>query len=62
MNKLMTARKAAGLSREDLGKAAGLSGRTIERYEQGRSELADASYKTVLAIAEKLRVRPEDIV
>lgn len=62
MNKLYNARKAAGLSREDLGKAAGISARTIERYEQGRSELADASFRTVVAIAAKLKVKPQDIV
>lgn len=61
-DKLMTARRAAKLNRDELGKAAGISGRTIERYEQGRSDLADASYKTVVLIAKKLGVRPEDIV
>ena len=62
MNKLMNARRAAGLSREDLGKAVGISSRTIERYEQGRSDLADASYKTVIDIAKKLKVKPDDII
>lgn len=62
MNKLYNARKAAGLSREDLANAVGISARTIERYEQGRSELADASFRTVIAIAAKLKVKPQDII
>ena len=61
-NKLFEARRAAGLSREELGKAAGISGRTIEKYEQGRADLADASYRTVLAIADKLKKNPYDII
>lgn len=62
MNKLMNARRAAGLSREDLGKAVGISPRTIERYEQERSDLADASYRTVIDIAKKLKINPEEII
>lgn len=62
MNKLMNARRNAGLSREDLARAVGISARTIERYEQGRSDLADASYKTVIDIAKKLKVKPDDII
>lgn len=62
MNKLMNARRNAGLSREDLARSVGISARTIERYEQGRSDLADASYKTVIDIAKKLKVKPDDII
>ena len=62
MNKLMEARRAAGLSRDDLGKAVGISARTVEKYEQGRAELADASYKVVVAISKKLHKRPEEII
>ena len=62
MNKLMNARRSAGLSREDLARSVGISARTIERYEQGRSDLADASYKTVIDIAKKLKVKPADII
>ena len=58
----MNARRNAGLSREDLARAVGISARTIERYEQGRSDLADASYKTVIDIAKKLKVKPDDII
>lgn len=62
MNKLFEVRKSKRMSREELGKAAAISPRTIERYEQGRSELEDASYKTVKAIAQALGVDPEEIV
>lgn len=62
MNKLMNARRNAGLSREDLARSVGISARTIERYEQGRSDLADASYKTVIDIAKKLKVKPDNII
>ena len=62
MNKLMNARRNSGLSREDLARSVGISARTIERYEQGRSDLADASYKTVIDIAKKLKVKPDDII
>lgn len=62
MNRLFDARRAKGISREALAKAADISPRTIERYEQGRSDLGDASYKTVKAIAAALGVDPEEII
>lgn len=62
MNKLTDARKEKGITRDELAKRAGIPSRTLERYEQGRSDLADAKYKTVLAIAEALGKRPEEII
>lgn len=62
MSKLYEIRKAKHISREDLAKAADISPRTIERYEQGRSALEDASYKTVKAIAAALGADPEEII
>lgn len=62
MNRLFEVRRNKRMSREELGKAAEISPRTIERYEQGRSDLQDASYRTVKAIAAALGVSPEEIV
>lgn len=62
MNKLTDARKEKGITRDELAKRAGIPARTLERYEQGRSDLTDAKYKTVLAIAEALGKRPEEII
>ena len=62
MNKLFEARRNKHMTREELGRAADVSPRTIERYEQGRSALADASYKVVIQIAAALGVDPSQIV
>lgn len=61
-NKLFETRRARGLSRDDLAKAVGISPRTIEKYEQGRAALEDASYKVVVSIAKKLGTDPEKII
>lgn len=57
-NRLFELRRARGISRADLAKRSGVSPRTIERYEQGRSDLADASFRVVYQMAQALGTDP----
>ena len=55
-------RRAAGLTRTQLAKAVGISDRTIERWEQRRSDIADAEAASVLDIATALNCDVADIL
>ena len=48
------------LSRAQLAERAGISPRTLEKYEQGVLDLKDASYSVVEALADALGISPVD--
>lgn len=59
---LERARRAAGLSRKKLAELTGLNYRTIESYEQQKSDLNAASVRTVRILAKTLKVPIEKIL
>lgn len=54
-------RRAVGMSRTQLAAAVGISDRTIERWEQRRSDIGDADAASVLAVATALGCEVEKI-
>lgn len=55
-------RRAAGMSRQKLAELSGVSSRVIERYEQGRTNINDASASKVRDMAQALGVPMEKIM
>ena len=53
-------REDRGFTRAQLAERAGISPRTLEKYEQGVLDLKDASYSVVESLAEVLDVSPVD--
>lgn len=60
--RLEVERRAAGLSRQKLAELSGISSRVIERYEQRRTSINDASAAYVRDIAKALSVPMEKIL
>lgn len=54
MTKLQTYRQMSGLSQAELAKAAGMSKRTLQAFEQGRRDLNQAAAITVYELANAL--------
>ena len=54
-DKLRSLRKEKGLSRKDLGQLAGISHRTIEKYEQGTR---NPGLEAMMKLATALKVSP----
>lgn len=61
-SKLKEARKAAGLTREELAEKTGISARTIEGYEQGRRDFGSASVVDALKIADAVGVDVRSLI
>lgn len=59
---LAKARIEAGLTRKQLAEKANISDRTIERWEQRRSSILDASFTSVTAVAKALNCSIENIL
>lgn len=59
---LAKARVEAGLSQSELAKASGVSLRSIQMYEQKNSNINNAQYNRLCAIAKALNCKIEDIV
>lgn len=62
MNKLKTARQAAGLSQSQLAEKANLNVRTIQHYEQGSKNFDHARLDTILKVCLALKCKFEDVV
>jgi transcriptional regulator with XRE-family HTH domain len=60
--KLTEIRKKRGLTQAELAEASNVSYRTIQEYEQGRSDLNKASVITVCQIAKALNCTVEDLI
>lgn len=60
--KLTDIRKKRGLTQAELAEASNVSCRTIQEYEQGRSDLNKASVMTVYQIAKALNCTIEDLI
>lgn len=60
--KLTDIRKKRGLTQAELAEASNVSYRTIQEYEQGRSDLNKASVMTVYQIAKALNCTVEDLI
>lgn len=60
--RLETARRSAGLSRKRLSDLSGVNLRTIEAYEQRKSDINKASVGTVKKISEILKCSIESII
>lgn len=59
---LAKARAGAGLSQSELAKVSGVSLRSIQMYEQKNSNINNAQYNRLCAIAKALNCKIEDIV
>ena len=59
---LAMARAEAGFSQSELAKASGVSLRSIQMYEQKNSNINNAQYNRLCAIAKALNCKIEDIV
>lgn len=59
---LEVTRRAAGMSRKKLAELSGISERVIERYEQQRTNINDASVSNVRSIAKALGCPIEKIL
>lgn len=59
---LEVVRRAAGMSRKKLAELSGISERVIERYEQQRTNINDASVSNVRNIAKALGCPIEKIL
>lgn len=60
--KLTEIRKKRGLTQAELAEASNVSYRTIQEYEQRRSDLNKASVMTVYQIAKALNCTVEDLI
>lgn len=60
--KLTEIRKKRGLTQAELAEASNVSYRTIQEYEQERSDLKKASVSTVYQIAKALNCTIEDLI
>ena len=54
-------RKLRNMSRIELADKTGTSYSAIQKYELGQKNLRAASYQTVIAIADILEIRPEEL-
>lgn len=59
---LQKLRQAAGLSQSQLAKAAGVSVRVYQNYEQGVRDISKAQLSTLLRICRALKCRLSDVV
>ena len=55
-------RQAAGLSQSELGKAAGVSVRLIQDYEQGHKPINRAASETIYHLSKVLGCQMEDLI
>lgn len=60
--KLQTQRKRCGYSQKVLSEKSGVNIRTLQQYELGAKDIGKASVQTVLALANVLGCKAEDIV
>lgn len=60
--RLEAERRAAGMSRQKLSELSGISSRVIERYEQRRTDINDASVSKVRDIARAIGCPIENIL
>ena len=60
--RLEVERRAAGMSRQKLAELSGVSSRVIERYEQGRTNINDASAARVRDLAKAIGCPIEKIM
>lgn len=61
MNNLKSLRISRGMTRPDLAKATGIKTRTILAWEQGERSLDLAAYRSIMALANVLKVTPEEL-
>lgn len=59
---LQKLRQAAGLSQSQLAKAAGVSVRVYQNYEQGVRDISKAQLSTLLRICKALSCKLSDVV
>ena len=61
-SKLQQQRKRCGYSQKDLAEKSGVNLRTLQQYELKTKDISKASVKTVLALANALGCRAEDLL
>lgn len=59
---LQVFREDRDLTRKQLAERTGISVRTIESWEQTRTDLGSAAFDTVMKICKVLNVNPEDLI
>lgn len=60
--KLQLLRKNCGFSQKQLAEKSGVNLRTLQQYELRTKDIAKASFKSVLALADVLGCRPEELL
>jgi ribosome-binding protein aMBF1 (putative translation factor) len=59
---IATARQAAGMTQAQLSKKSGVSIRTLQKYECGDNDPANAQAKIIIALAKALGVEPKELI
>jgi DNA-binding transcriptional regulator YiaG len=62
INVMTRLRMAAGLTQQQLADKSGVSIRTLQKYECGDNDPANAQAKIVIALAEALGVEPKELI
>lgn len=62
MTPLKSLRTAAGLTQAQLAIKAGISKRTLEQYENGRNDTANAQAHIIIKLADALNVHPRELI
>ena len=60
--KLQTVRKASGMSQRELSEKSGISLRSIQQYEQKAKDINKAAVDSILALANALGCKVEDLI
>lgn len=60
--RLQAYRQRIGLTQRQLAQASGINLRTLQEYEVGRKQLAQASAEKVIRLANVLQIRPENLI
>lgn len=60
--KLARLRVEAGLGQKELAEASGVGIRQIQSFESGEREIANASLKNAIALADALGVHPRELL
>lgn len=61
-SKIKSAREVRGWSQQQLADKSGVSIRTLQKYECGDNDPANAQAKIVIALAEALGVEPKELI
>ena len=61
-NKIKTARENAELTQKQLSEKSGVSIRTLQKYETGENNPANAKARIIIALAEALGIEAKELI